>query len=47
MCIQQLYLFVLLIAYFIDYMINRLAEYLNSENVAWCSTSRTCWAEPV
>jgi len=22
-------------------------EYLNSENMTWCSTSRTCWAEPV
>jgi len=47
MCIQQLHLFILLIANFIDYMINRLVEYLNSENMAWCITSKTCWAEPV
>jgi len=47
MCIQQLHLLILLIANFIDYMINHLVEYLDSENIAWCSTSRTCWAEPV
>jgi len=28
-------------------MINRLVKYLNSENMAWCITSRTCWAEPM
>jgi len=42
MCIQQLHLFILLIAIFIDHMINRLVEYLNSKNIAYNSINRTC-----
>jgi len=42
MCIQHLHLFIFLIANFIDYMINSLVEYVNSENIACAAL-----AEPV